>query len=751
MVVPTGNEPVSMFSPAFWSAFDPIAFPYGDGVFGLEREANLTYNEWCKYLMAREELEYCLEGDGAEALPESACPVPRWRGHSDLLTAQYCLWRRKQVIQSARHYVRHQRFSDGLNALSNLSSAELVQACSVLGKGAGLKEALSNEAVSANVKSALRSMLISNAYVIGSDAHRTTLRHVSTSYRTLFGPPLVFATPNIADTRSLAVSLMYEGADVTKWRLLEENAPVMPSTEEMLRRVAADPVAQATVTNLMLELFLEHVVGVLPRQGCPGVSDGVAASGAVGAFGLVRAYFGPVESQGRGGIHPHIHLWLVHPMTGRFLARLREGTVEGLEDLLRQWRARVLAKVGTMQFDAAEEVGRQLGLQGEERLPPLPLSDPARGRAYADGRLEEDDLAVEVNSVAKASRQQLEKLCAKRRQQGRHDVPRDTERNSYGDWVKKDLERFRAEVAQFEQVDLAHERAVLEGGDAPVVLGPRRQRPFAPLAPTEPDPHEQRVPYPHSRREPLTGAHATLQPQYRRKPPYRTHEDGSAAMHFSHAPADEARCWARSFACDTRTCIIRSHLHRCGPTCWKLCKEDEPKNCRVCRLGFHHEYETAVFSHPGRKHPAGSRVWKRLRAGKDLVLPPEARVEYGPDDGSANPVGQRLVLDDVPADGYGPWVHRCAKYGRAGRVDVVRYHPYHGSTNPCGQACLRCNLDVQCLDRVVLGLPGDEHVAGATAPALAVAPAAPPDSEASAVCDVSASVEPPPELSLIHI
>ena len=97
----------------------------------------------------------------------------------------------------------------------------------------------------------------------------------------------------------------------------------------------------------------------------------MAASGAVGAFGLVRAYFGPVESQGRGGIHPHIHLWLVHPMTGRFLARLREGTVEGLEDLLRQWRARVLAKVGTMQFDAAEEVGRQPGLRGDERLPPF--------------------------------------------------------------------------------------------------------------------------------------------------------------------------------------------------------------------------------------------------------------------------------------------------------------------------------------------------------------------------------------------
>ena len=293
----------------------------------------------------------------------------------------------------------------------------------------------------------------------------------------------------------------------------------------------------------------------------------------------------------------------------------------------------------------------------------MPLSDQARGRAYADGRLEEDDLAVE---------------------------PR--------------------------------------GGLEP--KGPRRQRPFAPLAPPEPDPHE-RVGYPQSRREPLTGAHATLQPQYRRKPPYRSHEDGSASMHFTHEPAEEARRWARCFARDARTCFIRSHLHRCGPTCWKLSKEDEPKSCRVCRLGFYHEFETAVFCHPARKHPASSRVLKWLRAGKDLVLPDGAQVGYDPDDDAANPVGTRLILDDVPADGYGPWAHRCVKYGRAGRVDVVRYHPYHGSTNPCGQACLRCNLDVQCLDRVVLGLPGDDDDVGVVAPPLAETTGAPLDPEAT--------------------
>ena len=38
------------------------------------------------------------------------------------------------------------------------------------------------------------------------------------------------------------------------WRLLEEHAPEMPSTEEMLRRVSSDPVSQALLFDLMVKL-----------------------------------------------------------------------------------------------------------------------------------------------------------------------------------------------------------------------------------------------------------------------------------------------------------------------------------------------------------------------------------------------------------------------------------------------------------------------------------------------------------------
>lgn len=41
------------------------------------------------------------------------------------------------------------------------------------------------------------------------------------------------------------------------------------------------------------------------------------------------------------------------------------------------------------------------------------------------------------------------------------------------------------------------------------------------------------------------------------------------------------------------------------------------------------------------------------------------------------------------------------RFGRGGRVMVLRYHPQVSSSNPVGQCLLRCNWDVQCMDRVI--------------------------------------------------
>ena len=173
-----------------------------------------------------------------------------------------------------------------------LTLAEMYETSDLLGKGAGLKEVFSRADVPPRVKQAMRTLLLCMSNVVGSNAHRTVLRHVNNSYKLLFGPPLVFVTPNVADVKSPVMWLLYRGEQVGSWRLLEQDAPEMPAVREMLRIVARDPVSQAVFFDLMIKLFLRHVLRVDLQTSW---ADGVVSSGQPGVCGCVQAYFGPVE------------------------------------------------------------------------------------------------------------------------------------------------------------------------------------------------------------------------------------------------------------------------------------------------------------------------------------------------------------------------------------------------------------------------------------------------------------------------
>ena len=133
---------------------------------------------------------------------------------------------------------------------------------------------------------------------------------------TMFGSPVIFCTPNLADTKQLLL-LKVQGHDIS----LDDHHLVgvdLPRYRDMMRRVARDPVGQTRVFELIMRLFFIHVLGVrpeclhnrrrasknAPREWC---SDGMAASSsAPGIVGPVLAFRGEIEAQGRGSLHPHI-------------------------------------------------------------------------------------------------------------------------------------------------------------------------------------------------------------------------------------------------------------------------------------------------------------------------------------------------------------------------------------------------------------------------------------------------------------
>eukprot|EP00973_Karenia_brevis_P032147 4433036-Karenia_brevis.AAC.1 len=71
-------------------------------------------------------------------------------------------------------------------------------------------------------------------------------------------------------------------------------------------------------------------------------------------------------AEGRGGLHAHIWVWILQPLSGYFLHKFRSGAhIDDLESRMSLWRQAVIEKVASMQFDSVEEFGRQLNLPGD--------------------------------------------------------------------------------------------------------------------------------------------------------------------------------------------------------------------------------------------------------------------------------------------------------------------------------------------------------------------------------------------------
>ena len=333
----------------------------------------------------------------------------------------------------------------------------------------------------------------------------------------MFGPPLVFTTPNVADPSHVVMRLLYEDAGVSEWRVLEEHAPEMPSKAEMLRRVAADPVSLAIFFDFMVRLFFKHVLGVDISR-CSKCADGVSSEYGRGVFGVVRAFLAPVETQGRGGLHFHMHIWILHPMRALLLEKLRCGDVDAeLERGLKRWREAVFEKVASMQFDCVEEVGRQLGLD-KDVLGPVPFQERQQKQCFMDGSEEVDDVAA---------------------------LPRKGENPS--DVIAQGPKRTRPFVAVQEDPELdPHQYQVNDGVAKLLTEGVARKRP-------------------------QTRSCLSLCPQWRRKPRYRTLADGQAVMCQSESAEKDASNWKYAFGRDARKNMVRSSIHKCKNTCWKHC------------------------------------------------------------------------------------------------------------------------------------------------------------------------------------
>ena len=157
--------------------------------------------------------------------------------------------------------------------------------------------------------------------VTGSDENRLAMRSKVWSTIVAFNPPSLWITINPSDQDPIAQVIA--GADIDLDRFCNTAGP---TADQRGRNIASDPYASAKFFHFMIRTLIDVVLGI--RKSNP------AYYRRPGAFGIIQAYIGTVEAQGRGTLHLHMLVWLKDAPTAsvmqaalkdeRFRARVAE-------------------------------------------------------------------------------------------------------------------------------------------------------------------------------------------------------------------------------------------------------------------------------------------------------------------------------------------------------------------------------------------------------------------------------------------
>ncbi|GBG61240.1 hypothetical protein CBR_g19772 [Chara braunii] len=288
----TSSKFANLFKPTLEAKMFPHLFPYGRGHPGEEGRRVTTLRQLCArhycLLSSRrfeQDLYYCMAAFDH---------LPLNRGY--MFSHLTC--RMQPHLHQYIAGVTTEMLSRGLENTRR--------------RTAGLKTPDTDPAVT----DLLRHVECASAYVWGSNAERRARRQEAFATCDRFGQPTIFDTLTPNTDTSFALASYVGLLDVEAFCAVLIDNPYV-ETEDLKRLSMADNIASARLFDRLMSIFFNKVLGFdrTTQQSVPGG----------GLFGPVRAYFGTVETQGRGTLHLHCLVWLENtPPTTRDFDNLLE-------------------------------------------------------------------------------------------------------------------------------------------------------------------------------------------------------------------------------------------------------------------------------------------------------------------------------------------------------------------------------------------------------------------------------------------
>lgn len=338
---PSEGSPSNFFEKAF-----PCLFPYGLGGIEAPRPVQVDFRDHVKWA-----LQYFDR---------------RFRKHETFPFVCFGISQKRQALASAKVQMERQTFERDAKLMSSVTTAKLEAATREEENGLAVTDPA--------VRMLKKQTHATSSRVQGSDQARYRLRSEIWSTSAILGPPSLWVTINPSDLHD-PIAQVFAGEEIDMDRFVAHSGP---NKDLRAKNIADDPYAAAKFFHFMITTILETLLGmkVTPAQ----------VKSSMGVFGHITAYFGVVESQGRGTLHLHLLIWLKHvPSSDKMSALLKT----------EEFRARVVA------FIHANIRAYAPGFEDEDSVKNLPHNNevsysrpPTPGSANYDTQL--SSLEVQV-------------------------------------------------------------------------------------------------------------------------------------------------------------------------------------------------------------------------------------------------------------------------------------------------------------------------------------------------------------------
>ena len=290
------SKPVNeYFNPKLLAGLYPTLFCYGLGTPEDQlRPVKVNLQEHIRYLLSYN--DRCLETN-----------------HSFIFVV-FNLLQRRDACFHAQFIATKPYFRTSANEIQLLSSKDIEIALE-----SSFKQTYNSAQSNSTLNKFLQHIKTIGGRVMGSAYSRTALRTQIHALIYNQGLPSIFLTIKPADIHS-PVALYFAGVDLNSDNIQSEQLMDAYKRAEI---VASHPVATAKYFHVLITNILTTMI-----------------SG--GVLGPIKAYFGTIESQGRGSLHLHLLIWLDHDMKPTDLqeniqdVNFREKLKAYLEDIIKE-------------------------------------------------------------------------------------------------------------------------------------------------------------------------------------------------------------------------------------------------------------------------------------------------------------------------------------------------------------------------------------------------------------------------------